>query len=237
MSYDRDIFARKLDASGAAVWTDDAVVVDDQELPFFYDMVLEPDGDGGLFAAWTSIVGGMQTKSFIQHLDENGSATMPAATALSTSGTTQQISPALAYVAEAGELIAAWREDNMDQTESGIYAQRFTPAGDRGWADTGLELVALSESRAYMGGTTATADGAVIVYSDMSFGTVDDLRVHGGRLMLENSPPWSPVVLSDFQSSKAHPAVDGNGPCGCWIVWDDGRSDLGDIYAGFFSIE
>jgi len=211
--------------------------VDDQELPFFYDMVLEPDGEGGLFAAWTAIVGGTQTKSFVQHLDGDGSATMPAGTALSTSATTQQLSPALAWVGAAGELVAAWREDDMDQTESGIYAQRFTPAGDRGWAGTGLELVAPSTSRAYMGGIAATADGAVIIYSDMSFGTVDDLRVHGGRLVLEESPAWSPVVLSDYQSGKGHPAVDGSGSCGCWIAWDDGRDDFGDIYAGFFSLE
>jgi hypothetical protein len=234
MSLDRDIFARKLDAAGSAVWDDDAVVVDDQELPFFYDAVVEPDDGGGLFVAWTALVGVTQAKSYVQHIDGDGAATMPAHTAFSTSGTTQQYSPAMAYAAAAGELVAAWREEDMDQTVSGIYAQRFTTAGERGWEDGGLELVPPSSARAYMGGMAATPDGAVIVYSDMAFGTVDDLRVQGGRLVLEDAPAWSPVVLSDFQSSKGHPAVDGSSLCGCWIAWDDGRSDLGDIRAGFF---
>jgi len=235
MSYDRTIFARKIDAGGAAVWGTDTIVVDDQELPFFYDPVLVADDDGGAWVAWTAIIGGALSKSFVQHIDRDGQGTMPGGRLeLSTSMSSHQYDPALAFVATTGELVAAWREESGG--ESGIYAQRFTSTGVRGWATTGLELVPLSTELAYMGGIAGVADGAVVFYSKMSFGTVMDLSVHAGLLELTAAPVFSPVTLSDVQSAKSHPDVDGDGVCGGWIAWDDMRTDAGDIYAGFFGL-
>jgi hypothetical protein len=235
MSYDRTIFARKIDPGGTSVWGTDTDVVDDQDLPFFYDPVLVADDDGGAWVAWIAIIGGALSKSFVQHIDRDGQGTMPGGRLeLSTSMSSNQYEPAIAFVATTGELVAAWREDSAG--ESGIYAQRFTSTGVRGWATTGLELVPLSADLSYMGGIAAVADAAVVFYSKMSFGTVMDLSVHAGLLELTAAPVFSPATLSDVQSAKSHPDVDGDGVCGAWIAWDDMRADAGDIYAGFFGL-
>ena len=126
MSYDRTIMARKVNREGSAVWAEDAVVSEGGSLPYFYDPVLEPDGQGGLFVAWQEIDGN-RTVAKLQHLDAEGATTMTTGgVGFSTSTTRMQLRPSLAWVVPAQEVLAVWRETDLDQSVYGLAAQRVT---------------------------------------------------------------------------------------------------------------
>jgi len=237
MSYDRIILARRIAAGGEPVWSADSIVVEGDSIPFFYDPVPVADGSGGAYVAWTSIYNGVQARSFVQHIEADGSAAMPeGGVPFSTSTTTQQYNPALALAPSGDAVLAVWRESDMDQTESGIHGQIFSPVGERSWPDAGLEIVEVSPLLTYIWGLGPTPEGAVILIGDQPYGSVDSYRVAAGLLDID-SPSFSPVVLCDVDGAKSHPHVDTAPGCGAWIVWDDMRADGGDVRAAFFSLE
>lgn len=232
MSYDRTILARKLNADGDPVWANDAVVVDTHEIPFFYDPVLEPDGNGGVFVSWIAIVNTL-SKSFVQHIDADGSPTMPAdGVPFSTSSSTHQFDPKLACISSAQELVVAWRESDINQSEMGLYAQRFTLTGDRGWPDTGLVLEEMEDPGILTIAAGSAQGGAVIMYVRRPV-VFTETQVMGGLLALEEAPAWEPIELSS-PSEQGHLNASGDPSCGYWVVWEDLTSDPGDIRGSFF---
>jgi hypothetical protein len=231
MSYERTILARKLDAAGKAVWPSDVVVGKHKDMPFFYDPVLEPDGAGGVFVAWTALVNNVQAKSYVQHVDAQGTTTMPLdGVACSTSATMQQYDPALVYLPAAKELIAVWRESDMSQANTGLLAQRFDVEGNRGWPETGLVLVSPSTVGVQLAGARRVGDEVAVFYR-----LAAEPRVLGGRLALAPAPLWAPVELAPPTGEKAHASLGGDPSCGQWVVWEDSRVDGGDIYAAFLA--
>ena len=234
MSLDRTIYARRLDAQGAEVWSGDTTVSSGQQVQFYVDPVLEPDDTGGVFVAW-AVVSGNQNTAYVQHLDADGAATMAAGgVGITTSTTTQQLNTGLGWVAQSQELVVAWVETNMNQDRWGLRAQRFTPAGDIAWPPTGQELVALSDKQVDLAAVRGLGDRALLFQGEWSFGNVTDVRILGGALDLTASPTWAPEVLSDVQSGKGHPFVSAGPGCnGFWMVWEDLRTDLGDVFGGW----
>lgn len=232
VSYDRTIFARKLNGRGQQVWAQDAVISDTHEIPFAYDPILISDEAGGAFVAWTTSDDGIHSRIYLQHLAGDGGLTMPAGgVPVSTSQTSNQYNPLLLFVSGSQEVLAVWRE--TDPGREGISAQRFTLDGTPGWADTGQVIEPLSASKVQLAGLAASPGGATIVYRDWSFGNDSDCRILAGDLVLALQPDWTPAPLADFQSGKDNVVVSLEPACGLWVAWEDHRQDAGEIRVSY----
>jgi len=236
MSYDRTIFARKLDPTGTTVWTSDVQVTFEQQIPFFYDIIAEPDSSGGVFIVWQAITAEDLTKSFIQHINYDGTVSMTTGgIPLSTSSLTQQINPSISFAKSTGEIITGWEEQNRNQTEYGIYVQRFTPDGSRGWNENGFAAIPVSSEVLILGGIGEFDNGIVIIYGAFSFDNFMDVSISGGLITLDEEPIWEQTTLSGSQSPKSHLIMNRIEGCGYWVAWDDARNDMGDVHASFIT--
>ena len=226
----RTIKARKIGQAGETLWAADTIIASDHQLPSYLDLTVEPDSAGGAFVAWVEAEG-LQLFSLVQHVSSDGSMTMtPSGVLLSLSETTSHFDPHLAYLPSMQELMATWEESDIDQTVAGIYAQRFSLTGDRGWGDNGLPLAELSPNPLALVGVRANGGDIAVFFFEAPAKDAETSRAFASRVALQ-TPAWSPTVLSDVLSIKEHAAVSDHAGSGWWTVWSDQRSDEGDIYA------
>lgn len=232
------IYARKLDAQGQMAWLGDIVLAGSQINPYYDRPILEPDGVGGVFVAWPAVSEYYYVRRVLQHLTAGGQSIMPiGGEPTSLSRATHQLEPSLAYKSVTGELVIVWSDADGAHRNRAMRAQRMTPLGARLWGDLGIELVPVTPyipDTPHLAGVRATADGAIVVYTEQIAPNASPRRVLGARLALVDAPSWSPVVLSRTVSDKGLPALGSTRECGTWAVWQDKNADAGDIRGSFF---
>lgn len=235
MSDERVIRARKIAPSGEPVWTDDRTVISGQPIPMYIEPILEPDGAGGVFVAFTQVDPGEMLHAYVQHLDANGTSTMPAGgVALSTDESREWTDPCPAWIASANELVVSWREMDASQGSNGLAVQRFTPDGARGWGGEGVRLVDLSPDWLGSSATRGSGSGAAIFYGTAPAADFTAISLFAGRVSLDDETPvWTPDALSPVGTSKSRVEVSARTSTGFWLVWSDSSNDTGDIYGLF----
>ncbi len=232
MDTGRTVMARKVDPSGSPAWTADAVLGTGDEIPYYVDPVIEPDGSGGVFAAWTIAQGISILHVRLQHLDASGSSTMGATPVMvSSSNATSQSAPALSWLGMLGQVMVFWRETDFDESESGIMAQRFTMAGDVSWSTTGLVAVPVSSTTLASTGVARYAGGGAVMFYRIQDAGSFDSDYSQGLLEAVDAPIFAPHEITDTASAKLWPDVSSEPSDGWWMVWGDQRADDGDIYA------
>lgn len=136
-------------------------------------------------------------------------------------------------------VVLFFNEISLNQSQSGVYGQRFSAKGDRLWSDSGRELVAVSsvqinQIRAIADTATDAAEGGpgstVAYVRTLSIGN-DELmaqRLDGdGQLIWRRGEAAVSTASSDKSRLSAARTTEGDAV----FVWTDDRSDSGDLYA------
>jgi hypothetical protein len=237
---DFDVYAQRVSASGARLWTAGGVLVCgapyDQTSP-----VCAADGSGGVLAAWedTRNYDGLDVYSeiYVQHLGPGGGIApgWPAdgAPATRTSGPRSAYAPTIVADGASGALVA-WEEAHGDT--GGIFALRLTSAGAvaPGWTAGGVPVC---DTLGYRSTPLATPDGSggmVVVWDDYRNGPLRDLYAQHMRSNGARAPGWpaTGAVVCNAPGHQAAPRILSDGAGGAVVTWYDfrGGNDT-DIYA------
>lgn len=221
-----DIYAQRMDASGAALWTPNGVAVcaapGGQITP-----AIAPDGAGGAFVTWRDGRSGARG-IYARWVSASGTPQWtPDGVALSTAGTFQ-LAPAIVSDA-AGGAIVTWLDNRNVNYD--IFARRVGAAGVAQWAANGAAVCTDASDQSFPTTIPDGAGGAIVSWSDSRSGTVSDIFCQ--RMSSSGLPQWTPNGIALTSAGDGiTPTIASDGAQGAIITWYDYRSGLGsDIYA------
>jgi uncharacterized repeat protein (TIGR01451 family) len=191
------------------------------------------DDTGGIIFSWYRSVDSTHFHSYVQRMTADGTVSMPANGVLASTSTARlHMYPAPAFLSQTQEIVLYFSEQDLNQNMRGIYAQKFDLEGNRLWGNEGIQLIGLSNNDYGL----FTADGkdnqAICIYQAAVFGTMD-AKMQAVMLDDQGAFVWPEhfIDLCTYQSQKLHNVMS-NYYMGQWVaVWQDQRTDFGDIYA------
>jgi FlgD Ig-like domain len=231
---DDNIYAQRISASGAPLWTADGVALctapDEQ-----YSVAMVPDGAGGACVAWQDFRSGTDFDIYACKVDASGVPQWTAdGVALSTAANDQVFSifPKIGTDG-AGGAIVAWQDYRSDE-DGDVYAQRIDASGAVQWTADGLALCTASGSQ-YLPTIAADGGGAAIVAWGDGRGTgPDTYNIYAQRVAGPGVTQWTPdgIPLETAAGQQDTPAMVPDGSGGAYATWVDFHSTSGDIYVG-----
>ena len=225
-----DIYAQRVDVSGAVVWTADGVplatVTANQAVP-----TIVSDGAGGAIVAWyDDRTCCFNSDIYAQRIDASGTVLWaPDGVALCTA-TKDQIRPEIVSDG-AGGAIVVWEDGRISGTNRNVFAQRISAAGAVLWTANGVALCTAANNQYLPKIVSDDAGGAIVTWTDFRIGGVSDIFVQ--RVNAAGATLWAAngVGLSGPSSSEYSPVIVADGSGGAIVTWQDFRTGTGDIYA------
>lgn len=224
-----DIYAQRINPSGAMLWTANGVNICNQAASQRGPRLVS-DGSGGAFITWydnrsgsydiyTQRVGGAGAVQWTT----NGVATC-------TMGT-DQLKPDISSDG-AGGVIIAW-SDYRSSTDFNIYAQRQGPSGAIVWAVDGVVMnnnVAYAQTDPKI--VSDGMGGAILSWTDYRTGTTAD--IYAQRVNSTGAVQWTAtgVIICTASGDQISSQLVSDGNSGAYITWEDHRnSGNSDVYA------
>jgi hypothetical protein len=209
----KGLATQKYDAEGAALWNggNQVILLDSfsgsGSIQNGYFPTFLPDGAGGGVYGWYEVTTGARN-AYLQHILADGMRKF--ALNLPTTGpgapsTRIRLGAGLAYDAASGDYyIASPESDASPQGNYSVVAQKFSPAGERLWGDSGATILAAAGTNqpSFVQAQAIQGGGCFVFYMDTrnSGGT---LRiVEGARVNAGGSIAWRNFVNSDDTTDK-----------------------------------
>jgi len=229
----RGLYVQKLNVDGTFMWPADVEVFAPVPSGPVYYLETCRDHEGGIIFTWYRNDAGLHFHSYVQRMSAGGQITMsPGGTLVSVTSSRNHFYPCPAYLSQSQEIVIFFSEQDLDQNQRGFWVQKMDLNGNRLWNDEGKELIPLGSGDYGLFTADGFGDRAICVYqADESGGTSSKMQA----VMLDANGDyvWNShfVDLSTVQSEKLHNVLT-DYAWGQWIaVWEDRRTDMGDIYA------
>jgi hypothetical protein len=178
-----DLYAQRVDASGALRWGSNGVVVISAPAGQFPAGIIS-DGAGGALLAWTDgRDGGFDL--YVQRLSAEGQPLWASNGVALTRGTGGLVTSARMISDGEGGAILAW-EDSRNYFGD-IYAQRINPLGIAQWTSNGVALTSLFAQQEFPSLATDGAAGAIVAWEDQRTGESD---IYAGRVDAHGAVVW-----------------------------------------------
>ena len=192
-----DIFARRVNAAGAPLWTVDGVALctalGAQDSP-----QLVPDGAGGAIVCWRDGRGGSNLDVYARRVNAAGAPQWtPDGVALCTAAGLQD-RPRIVSDGAGGAIIA-WEDHRNAGTDTDIYARRVDAGGVPQWTADGVALCTASGPQAFPAIATDGAGGAFVAWADRRDGIEDFVyaqRIDAGGAPAFASDGITPALVS-----------------------------------------
>jgi hypothetical protein len=162
-TFNYDIYAQRINANGAPLWTPNGVAVaigtNTQRSP-----QVMSDGSGGGIFVWEDNHSGTW-EVYAQRMNANGSPLWPASMFVASTSNTNSSFPAVYKGMHdgSGGVVIAWQDQR--NAESDIYAQRINANGVLQWTAGGVAISTASYTQEYPT-LVGTADGVIITWDD-----------------------------------------------------------------------
>jgi hypothetical protein len=224
----KDIYAQRVDSTGAVCWADTGVVVLGLgSAPHYAFPELMSNDAGRFYVAWYDWrASGFDI--YAQCMSDSGAVLWTGNGAAVCLNPLDQVSPCVAPGA-ADDLYCAWRDDYTS-----IRAQHLDASGAMLWASGGV-IAAGGSSETVFGSTFRTSNGLFAVVYGENIGSTSNKLVKGQALDASGSLMWSaggePVSTVDSPKSNIKAIPDTCG--GIITIWTDDRngSYTSDIFA------
>jgi hypothetical protein len=229
----RGLYVQKLDADGNFLWTSAVeIYAPVPSGPVVY-LKMCRDDSGGIIFAWYRSIDTSHFHCYVQHMDTDGTITMPVNGVLASTSTARiHLYPAPAFLSQTQEIVLFFSEQDLNQITRGMYAQKFDLQGNRLWGDEGIQLLGLSNNDYLLFSADGKDNQAICIYQAAVFGTMD-AKIQAVMLDDQGNFVWPEhfIDLCTYQSQKLHNVMT-TYYMGQWVaVWQDQRTDFGDIYA------
>ncbi len=222
-----DIYAQRINESGAIQWQSSAVplctAADLQLVP-----ALASDGSGGAIVTWEDRRNGVDYDVYAQRVNASG-AVQWAANGVAVSATTNtQFAPRIVSDGTTGAIVT-WFDDRDGNYD--IYAQRINVSGAVQWTANGVALCTAANSQSSPLIVEDGNGGAIAAWRDGRNGTDD---VYAQRVDASGATQWADdgVALSTAAFNQRPNAIISDGAGGAVVAWQDHRNGADyDVYA------
>lgn len=224
-----DLFAQRVNGSGAAQWTANGVVLSSATGAQVYP-VIATDGAGGAIVAWEDARTGTGDDVYAQRLDASGAAQWAANGVVVCVASSYQTVPAIVSDG-AGGAIVAW-QDGRAGSQDDVYAQRLDAAGAAQWTVNGVAVCAASGNQGAVSAGPDGSGGALVIWMDYRAGS--DADAYAQRVNALGVAQWAAngVALCTEPGVQFGGAIGTDGSGGAVAVWLDTRSrSETDVYA------
>jgi hypothetical protein len=223
-----DIYAQRIGANGALLWTAEGV-----------EVTGAPGSQGGqqitygnagtTYVVWGDERSGLDGDVYAQKLDSNGERVWSQDGIPVCVAPGDQVGLDVAADGEGGVLIV-WIDNRSSGSSADIYAQRLNAAGEVLWDSNGVAVCTATNSQGAPQIIAQGDGGAIIVWQDPRDGGtnlyVQRIAADGTPMWIEDGevicyasgPQWDPKLVSDHTG-------------GAVITWEDQRNIKGEVYA------
>jgi hypothetical protein len=220
-----DIYAQRIDGTGAALWTTNGVVVCDAPESQSYPRLIA-DGAGGAIITWAD---GRSPEDgiYAQRIDASGSPQWaPNGVPICTAPGTQWSQ--LIVSTPSGGAVIVW--DDTRNGDHDIYAQRIDDAGVPQWTIDGDTVCTAPGDQSPHSIDGEASGGLYAVWYDDRGADAD---IYAQRLDGSGTPQWTDdgVVVCDASGNQYNPSIAVDLFGNATIAWQDGRGASVDIYA------
>lgn len=224
-----DIYARRVNASGAPQWAADGIGV-----CTLNNTQMAPDivyvGGGSVVVAWDDARDG-QSDIYAQKIDSAGNMLWTAQGAPVCVGAGRQSDPRVIFNGTGGAIVV-WHDTRHGIGSYRIYAQCLDANGQRLWGNTGIPLANAGDAQWWEPRVESDlAGGAIVTWAD-------DIHDDGGDIFAQRVDAngnllWGAAGMPLCLASNAQtfPVVVTDGESGAVFAWADARSDVNDVYA------
>ena len=223
-----DIYAQRVNPSGATQWTADGVALctawDNQGRP-----EIVADVTGGAIVAWTdSRDGDTNSDVYAQRVNAFGITQWTVeGVAICTASNEQGGGTIVAD--DAGGAIIAWYD--FRGAGGDVYAQRVNASGSPLWKASGVAVCTAVDGQYYSTVVSDGAGGGIVTWMDHRSGTRYD--IYAQRVNDSGWVEWTTdgVALSTSTLTEWPPTITADGTGGAVVTWTDLRTGVTDIYA------
>jgi hypothetical protein len=223
-----NVYAQRIDASGAVQWTADGVVLCDSTASGDYPFlgVLE-DGSGGAFVAWADSRWG-DSDIYAQRVNASGTVQWTASGVAVCTAVGDQFNCRFAPDGASG-VIVSWQDERAG-VQPDIYAQRVSGTGTPQWTADGVALCTATGTQAGPRITSDGGGGAIVTWFDRRSG-VDD--IYAQRINASGAVQWTTdgAAVCTASGIQYSPDIVSDGSGGALVAWYDHRNADYDIYA------
>jgi hypothetical protein len=218
------IYAQRLDASGAALWTTDGIELRSPINYAYGSPEIAADGMGGAFVVWEDSRAG--TNVYGQHLAADGSLAWIADGMLLCSSAAAS-HPALVASA-TGQAILAWA-DSRSGTGLDLYAQHLGYPTPGLWAATGVPLCVAGGDQTAPVLLADGLGGAVAAWTDSRPDAA--LDVYAQRVDATGTLLWNAggVAVSTGPGGQVLPVLAPESDGGAIVAWQDSRGGFSPV--------
>jgi hypothetical protein len=224
-----DIYAQRVNPSGAMLWTANGVNICNQAAAQRGPKLVS-DGSGGAFITWYDNRAG-NYDIYTQRVGSAGAVQWTTNGVATCTMATDQLKPDICSDG-AGGVIIVWY-DYRSTTDFNIYAQRQGPAGAIVWAVDGVVMnnnVAYAQIDPKI--VSDGVGGAVMSWTDYRTGTTAD--IYAQRVNSTGAVQWTAtgVIICTSAGDQIRSQLVSDGNSGAYITWEDHRNaGNSDIYA------
>ncbi len=228
----RQIKLQRFDSLAQPVWTNYLMVMDNSTVPMGHYFQMVSDGQDGACFSWSAATG-LAFSVLAQHVSADGTESFTHnGVSGSTSATYSQISPDVAFDPVTGDLSMFFIQMDSNQSQKGVFGQRFSPAGARLWGNGGVQIVPVDSSNEGFVRTLNTTDGVAGVFFQAPGSVYGQDQVVGFKVDTNGAFLWDPTTtavstaLSGKDDLLAVTGTDGIAR----IIWTDDRNGTADVY-------
>ena len=225
---DYDIYAQRIDNSGASLWTANGVVVcnaiNTQNNPR-----IEPDGSNGALIGWTDKRNAIDNNIYAQRINSSGAVQWAANGLLVCGAVNNQSALDMKYIGASG-LLLTWKDDRTTANFNEIYAQIVSLAGSNQLTSNGI-LLSNGLKSINPNAISDGLGGAIIAWQDSTTlgWDIKTQSINSTGVTQWTSGGVTVCNASDDQVNVSQ-VTDGNG--GAIYVWEDRRNTSNyDLYA------
>ncbi len=223
-----DIYAQKLNSTGASQWTDNGTVICN-DIYSQIQPIICADGLGGAIIAWTDLRTGTW-KIYTQKIDSLGLNNLTAnGVMLASAGAGEEAVPKICSDGAGGAIIV-WRAERT--VDYDIVGQRIDSTGVFKWNNSGLIICGYTANQQFHQICPDGAGGVIVTWEDLRVGSYKDIYAQkvSSNGTLEWTSTGEPVCVATGNQLLPVIACDGSG--NAIIAWRDERTSAqDDIYA------
>jgi hypothetical protein len=221
-----DLYAQRINASGAVQWTTDGVDFCPAAIGAYAPMFV-PDNAGGGIVAWLDGRNG-NVDVFAQRINGSGAAQWTSNGVALCTAAGEQFYPIIAADGSGGASVTWW---DRRGPHADIYAQRVNGSGAVLWTPNGVVVSAAAGDQVYPKIAADGAGGAIVTWFDYRTGTGD---IYAQRVNASGAVHWAAdgLALCTATNHQNYPAIVSSGVGSAIITWQDWRNGpTSDIYA------